>query len=98
MLGLGREIAEASGDIAQQIVGHYLEDTGAVAPGAYVNVLYVAELLYQGSGDSGLFPDFANRGLLGALTSIDDALGQRKHRLAGLTAASRGLDGHHPPL
>ena len=67
--------------VAQQIEADDFEDAFAVAPGADVNVLAVAEFGDGNGGDSGFFAHFAQGGIQRLFAGIDQAFGQAQNGL-----------------
>jgi len=68
---LGRDVAEATGPVAEEEEADHLEDP---FPGPGVDVADVAELLHRGCLDSGLLLHLAKRRELGPLAGADQAL------------------------
>src|ERR1017187_10743669 len=72
----GRDVAQASGAVHEQVEADDLEDFGAISPVADVDVLDVGQLGDHVGANSGLFANFAQGGLFGLLAGVDGTLGQ----------------------
>src|ERR1035441_5437515 len=72
----GRDVAQATGAVHEQVEADDLEDFGAISPVADIDVLDVGQFGDHVGANSGLFANFAQGGLFGVLTGVDGALGQ----------------------
>ena len=70
-----------------------LEDLLPVAPGPYVDVLDVGELGDERGDDASFLADFAESGVGGLFTVIDQAFRKREDEFAGMLLAGRGRSG-----
>src|ERR1019366_4715640 len=72
----GRDVAQASGAVHEQVEADDLEDFGAISPVADVDVLDVGQLGDHVGANSGFLANFAQGGLFGLLTWVDGTLWQ----------------------
>src|ERR1019366_914118 len=72
----GRDVAQATGAVHEQVEADDLEDFGAISPVADVDVLDVGQFGDHVGANSGLFANFAQGSFFGLLAGIDGALGQ----------------------
>src|ERR1035437_2156624 len=72
----GRDVAQATGAVHEQVEADDLEDFGAISPVADIDVLDVGQFGDHVGANSRLFANFAQGGFFGLLTRIDGTLGQ----------------------